>query len=196
MELGERRMNELQERFRALDTQMERVIREGERAEARGAVLDQLKQQVGAITSACERARGDAAQVLDSRAQLDETRQRLEQLLGQTATLTQRFEGLERRGRSLDHLEQRLDALRGVLQAIDGNLENFRQEKALIDHASEKLARLEFTMKQAEVVTRELAEQRDLSDRIHQGIQSLRGAARAAGAGSEGPAAPSGQSES
>jgi hypothetical protein len=38
-----------------------------------------------------------------------------------------------------------------------------------------KVARLEFTIKKAESVTRDLSEERQLSDRIHQEIRSLRG---------------------
>jgi len=155
---------------------MERVVREAQRAESRGAAVDQLRQQMDSIFAACERARSDAGAVLEARADLSDTRERLEALLSQASALDQRYRGLEARRESLDDVEQRLDSLKDVMGDVQLNLESFKEEKAIIDHVSEKVARLEFTIKKAEAVTRELADERQISDRIHQGIRSVRSA--------------------
>ena len=57
---------------------------------------------------------------------------------------------------------------------IHVNLQHFKQQKTVIDHVAEKLAQLDFSIKQADVLTKELQEERRLAGRIYQAIRSMR----------------------
>jgi hypothetical protein len=54
------------------------------------------------------------------------------------------------------------------------NLEALGEQKAIIDHVSGKVTQLEFTLQEARTTLRTLQHERELAERIEQGIKKLR----------------------
>jgi predicted component of type VI protein secretion system len=54
------------------------------------------------------------------------------------------------------------------------NLETLGEQKAVIDHVAEKVAQLEFVLQEARNTLRTLQHERELAERIEQGIKQLR----------------------
>ena len=54
------------------------------------------------------------------------------------------------------------------------NLETLGEQKAVIDHVAEKVAQLEFMLQEARNTLRTLQHERELAERIEQGIKQLR----------------------
>ena len=48
------------------------------------------------------------------------------------------------------------------------------EQRAVIDHVGEKLARLDFTVQEAQNTLRALQREREVAERIEQGIKALR----------------------
>jgi hypothetical protein len=61
-----------------------------------------------------------------------------------------------------------------MLQDINLNLEMLGEQRAVVDHVGEKLARLDFTLQEAHNTLRALQREREMAERIEQGIKALR----------------------
>ena len=61
-----------------------------------------------------------------------------------------------------------------MLDDVRINLETLGEQKAVIDHVAEKVAQLEFTLQEARNTLRTLQHERELAERIEQGIKQLR----------------------
>ncbi|HEY6353853.1 MAG TPA: hypothetical protein VIY30_05140, partial [Burkholderiaceae bacterium] len=53
-------------------------------------------------------------------------------------------------------------------------LEMLGEQRAVVDHVGEKLARLDFTVQEAHNTLRALQREREVAERIEQGIKALR----------------------
>ena len=61
-----------------------------------------------------------------------------------------------------------------VLDDVRVNLETLGEQKAVIDHVAETVARLDFMLQEARNTLRTLQQERELAERIEQGIKQLR----------------------
>jgi hypothetical protein len=61
-----------------------------------------------------------------------------------------------------------------LLADVHVNLEALGEQKSLVDHLSEKLARLDFVTQEAQNTLSSLERERQLAERIEQGIKQLR----------------------
>jgi hypothetical protein len=74
-----------------------------------------------------------------------------------------------------DALEQaRTSSITSMLGDIHVNLEMLSEQRAVIDHVGEKLARLDFTVQEAQNTLRALQREREVAERVEQGIKALR----------------------
>ena len=81
-------------------------------------------------------------------------------------------------GRGAEAMEQqvqtRADTLTHMLGDINVNLEMLSEQRSVIDHVGDKLARLDFTVQEAQNTLRSLQREREVAERIEQGIKALR----------------------
>ncbi len=111
---------------------------------------------------------------MDSRKDILDAKEKLDHLLGRTVSIDEKFAALDAKQSSIDDAEYRINALNNVMADIHVNLQSFKQQKEVIDHIGDKLMRLDFALKRAEVLTKELHEERELARRIYQNIRALR----------------------
>jgi hypothetical protein len=71
-------------------------------------------------------------------------------------------------------VQSRADGITHMLDDIHLNLEMLSEQRAVIDDVGEKLARLEFTVQEAHNTLRALQREREVAERIEQGIKALR----------------------
>jgi len=171
---ADRKLAQHEEKVQTLEAQLEQTAAKIEDVHSRQASLDRIGEQMAALFETCERTRNHALAVVDARKVIVEANEKLSGLFEQTKAVDERHRALEARHGAIEEAELKIDSLRGVLGDIEVNLENFTAQKVVIDHLAEKLARLDFATKKAEIVARELQEERELGDRILKGIQSLR----------------------
>jgi len=136
--------------------------------------VEQVRRQVASIFQTCERTRNDALSIVESRKDILDTKEKLDHLLGQTASIDEKFVVLDAKQSSIEDAEYKINALNNVMGDIHVNLQSFKQQKEVIDHIGDKLMRLDFALKRAEVLTKELHDERELARRIYQNIRALR----------------------
>lgn len=102
-------------------------------------------------------------------------RARLEQIekrrVGETDA---KIADIEARGKMVEEVQTRATAITNLLDDINVNLEMLGEQRAVIDHVGEKLARLDFKVQEAQNTLRALQREREVAERIEQGIKSLR----------------------
>ena len=81
---------------------------------------------------------------------------------------------IDARGRMVEEVQTRATAITNLLDDINVNLEMLGEQRAVIDHVGEKLARLDFMVQEAQNTLRALQREREVAERIEQGIKSLR----------------------
>jgi hypothetical protein len=74
----------------------------------------------------------------------------------------------------VEEVQTRANAITNMLDDINVNLEMLGEQRAVIDHVGEKLARLDFMVQEAQNTLRALQREREVAERIEQGIRSLR----------------------
>jgi hypothetical protein len=71
-------------------------------------------------------------------------------------------------------VQARANSIVHVLDDINVNLEMLSEQRAVVDHVGEKLARLDYTVQEAHNTLRALQREREVAERIEQGIKALR----------------------
>jgi hypothetical protein len=71
-------------------------------------------------------------------------------------------------------VQSRAGTITNMLGDIHVNLEMLSEQRAVIDHVGEKLARLDFTVQEAQNTLHALQREREVAERIEQGIKALR----------------------
>ena len=74
----------------------------------------------------------------------------------------------------MEEVQVRAEGITHMLDDINVNLEMLSEQRAVIDHVGEKLARLDFTVQEAQSTLRAPQREREVAERIEQGIKALR----------------------
>ena len=81
----------------------------------------------------------------------------------------------------VEEVQARANSIVHMLQDINVNLEMLGEQRAVVDHVGEKLARLDFTLQEAHNTLRALQREREVAERIEQGLKALRNRSGAPG---------------
>lgn len=151
----------------------------------RDALVQAVKAEVEAVHQISSRSKADLQFVADHRADVSDLRVKVEDLLGRVDDTDTKIAAIEARRRMVEEVQTRANAITNLLDDINVNLEMLGEQRAVIDHVGEKMARLDFMVQEAQNTLRALQREREVAERIEQGIRSLRAAS---GGGSNGAA--------
>jgi len=105
---------------------------------------------------------------------------KVDRVLDETNTDT-KILAIEERRKMVEEVQTRANAITNLLDDINVNLEMLGEQRAVIDHVGEKIARLDFMVQEAQNTLRALQREREVAERIEQGIRSLRATSSGAG---------------
>lgn len=141
---------------------------------SRRGEIDGLKSQ----TDALARGAADALRQLDSVASLQ---QRLLPMVEQVAALTRALDGvdekiaaIESRRRLVEEVQSRADAIAHLAADMQLHMELLNEQRSVTDHVGEHLAKLDFTVREAQSTLRALQREREVGERVSQGLRALR----------------------
>ena len=95
-------------------------------------------------------------------------------VLGRVNDTDHKIAAIESRRKMVEEVQTRANAITNLLDDINVNLEMLGEQRAVIDHVGEKIARLDFMVQEAQNTLRALQREREVAERIEQGIKSLR----------------------
>ena len=138
------------------------------------ALVQAVKAEVESVHKISSRSKADLQFVTDHRGEVTELRGKVEDLLGRVSDTDSKIADIESRRKMVEEVQTRANAITNLLDDINVNLEMLGEQRAVIDHVGEKLARLDFMVQEAQNTLRALQREREVAERIEQGIKSLR----------------------
>ena len=147
----------------------------------RDVLVQAVKAEVESVHKISSRSKADLQFVTDHRSDVADLRAKVEDLLGRVDDTDTKIAAIEARRKMVEDVQTRANAITNLLDDINVNLEMLGEQRAVIDHVGEKLARLDFMVQEAQNTLRALQREREVAERIEQGIKSLR--ANSSGAG-------------
>jgi hypothetical protein len=168
---GERKLADLLARRSEIESLMSRcdalAAQVADAQHAAQAEVDNIRQ----ISS---RSKADLQYVAEHRNDVTDLRAKVEDLLGRVSETDGKIAQIESRRKTVEEVQQRATSITNMLGDINVNLEMLGEQRAVIDHVGEKLARLDFTVQEAQNTLRALQREREVAERIEQGIKALR----------------------
>jgi chromosome segregation ATPase len=140
----------------------------------RDVLVQAVKAEVEAVHKISSRSKADLQFVTDHRTDVADLRVKVEDLLGRVSDTDSKIAAIESRRKMVEDVQTRANAITNLLDDINVNLEMLGEQRAVIDHVGEKLARLDFMVQEAQNTLRALQREREVAERIEQGIKSLR----------------------
>ncbi len=140
----------------------------------REALVQAVKADVENIRQISSRSKADLQFVAEHRSDVTDLRAKVEDLLGRVADTDGKIALIESRRKTVEEVQVRANTITNMLGDINVNLEMLSEQRAVIDHVGEKLARLDFTVQEAQNTLRALQREREVAERIEQGIKALR----------------------
>ena len=148
----------------------------------RDVLVQAVKAEVESVHKISSRSKADLQFVTDHRADVTDLRAKVENLLGRVEDTDMKIAAIESRRKMVEDVQTRANGIANLLDDINVNLEMLGEQRAVIDHVGEKLARLDFMVQEAQNTLRALQREREVAERIEQGIKSLRASAGAGAA--------------
>jgi chromosome segregation ATPase len=148
----------------------------------REALVQAVKVEVDNIRQISSKSRADLQFVTDHRSDVSDLRTKVEDLMGRVTETDDKIAMIESRRRMVEDVQARASTITNMLGDIHVNLEMLGEQRAVIDHVGEKLARLDFTVQEAQNTLRALQREREVAERIEQGIKALRARSNGAAA--------------
>lgn len=146
----------------------------------RDALVTALRADIDALREAGERGRADVQFVIEREAALGALRSQVEELAGRAADTDDKLASIEARRAVVEEVKSHTDTLTHLLGDIQLKLEILGEQRSEIDHVGGQLARLDFTLQEAQNTLRALQREREVAERIEQGIKALRARTSAA----------------
>ncbi|MFO1265933.1 MAG: hypothetical protein U1F25_07350 [Rubrivivax sp.] len=146
----------------------------------RGALLASLRTEIDALREVGERSRADVQFVSEREAALAALRSQVEDLAGRAADTDGKLAGIEARRAVVEEVKSHTDTITHLLGDIQLKLEILGEQRSEIDHVGGQLARLDFTLQEAQNTLRALQREREVAERIEQGLKALRARTSAA----------------
>ena len=163
----EQRLNELGRATEVVDQKLKAIAE-------RDALVQAVKAEVESVHKISSRSKADLQFVTDHRTEVSDLRAKVEDLLGRVSDTDTKIAAIEARRKMVEEVQTRANAITNLLDDINVNLEMLGEQRAVIDHVGEKLARLDFMVQEAQNTLRALQREREVAERIEQGIKALR----------------------
>jgi len=163
----EGRLGDLDRSTQAVDERMKSI-------EEREALVQAVKVELDTIRVISAGSRLDLQFVTEHGSDIAELRAKVQELLGHIEETDGKIATIESHRRMVEEVQSRASAITHMLGDITLNLEMLSEQRAMIDHVGEKLARLDFTVQEAQNTLRALQREREVAERVEQGIKALR----------------------
>ena len=163
-----------EQRLQAMDHGTEAVLRQMQDVAEREVAVQRVKAGLDEIRALADGNRVDLAHVSAQRAELAELRTKVDRLLGAAADADEKIATIEARRAVVDEVQASTRTVTHMLGDIELHMDLLGEQRAVVDLVGEKVARLDFSLQEAQNTLRALQREREVAERIEQGIKALR----------------------
>jgi len=140
----------------------------------RHVLVQAVKVELDQIQQISSRSKADLQFVTDRGGEVAGLRARVEDLMGRAQDTDDKIAAMESSRKRVEEVQSRASTVSNMLGDIELKLELLNEQRAVIDHVGDQLARLDFTLHEAQNTLRALQREREVAERIEQGIKTLR----------------------
>jgi hypothetical protein len=133
-----------------------------------------VKAEVENIHQIGARSKADLQYVAEHRGDVTALKSSVAEVLSHIGQTEEQMALILSRKKMVDEIEVKTQMITNLLDDVRVNLETLGEHKSQVDHVSEKLARLDFLTQEAQNTQKTLQRERELAERIEQGIRQLR----------------------
>ncbi len=133
-----------------------------------------LRAELDGLREVGERSRADLQYVSERQGELAALRGKVETLLARVDETDGKIGLIESRRQMVEQAQASVSHITHVLGDIQVKLELLNEQRVVVEHVGDKLARLDFTVQEAQNTLRALQREREVAERIEQGIKALR----------------------
>ncbi len=171
---SEQRIAAFEGRLVQVEQGLQAALRDAELLAEREALVQAVKADVEKIHEIGAVNRADLQFLADQRSSVAGLHAKIDHLRGSIEDNQAKVAAIDSRRKTVDEVHAQASAVTHMLTDISVNLEMLSERRAEIDLAGDKLARLDFTLQEAQNTLRALQRERELAERVEQGIKALR----------------------
>jgi chromosome segregation ATPase len=171
---SEKKLGDIEVRLAELAETSATIERRMKALATQESVIEAVRTEIQAVHEINAKSRADLQYVAGQRDEVAGLRRQMENLLGLANATEEKIAAIEARRRDVEHVQARATLTANLLEDVRVNLETVSEQKAVVDHLTERLATVQFVMQEAQNTLRLLNQERELAERIEQGIRQLR----------------------
>lgn len=171
--IGEKKLAAVEARLADINQVSDELDRSQQAIASREQLVSAVKQQVEAVHLISARSKADLDYVMQHRGEVAALKMQLDWLSSQIAETDQRFVSIDARRKLLEEVENKANVILNLLDDVRINVETIAGQKAIVDQVAQTVAQLEFRLQEARSTLSTLQHERELAERIEQGIRQL-----------------------
>ena len=158
----------------ALDARVNALQQSAADAERRLAEVLARHGEIDDLRKRCDTLATQWAEAQQRLGEMADLHERLLPLTSQVAALLESMQTLESRRQTGEEVRSGANTITHMLGDVNLKLEMLSEQRAAVDHVGEQLARLDYTVQEAQNTLRALQREREVAERVEQGIKALR----------------------
>ena len=140
---------------------------------SREQLVSAVKAEVEAVHLISARSKADLDYVMQHRGEVAALKMQVDRLSSRIAETDQRVVSIDARRKLLEEVENKANVILGLLDDVRINVETIGEQKAVVDQVAQTAAQLEFRLQEARSTLGTLQHERELAERLEQGIRQL-----------------------
>jgi len=171
---SDKRIAAFEARLNGLKQANEDIERKTQELAGRESVVAAVRAETESVHEIAARAKADLDEVVAQHDEVAAVKGRVDTLLAHLADIDEKIGQVESRKAVVNEVRVQANMIVNMLNDVRCNLETVSEQRAIVNDVAEKVAKLDFAVQEANNVLRALQRERELAERIEQGIQQLR----------------------
>ena len=171
--IGERKLVAVEARLAEIAQVSDELDRSHQALASREQLVSAVRAEVEAVHLISARSKADLDYVMQHRGEVSALKMQIDLLSSRVADTDQRVVSIVARRTLLEEVENKANAILDLLDDVRINVETIGEQKAVVDRVAQTVAQLEFRLQEARSTLGALQHERELAERLEQGIRQL-----------------------
>ena len=172
--IGEQKLPAVEARLADIRQVSDELDRSHDALASREELVRAVKAEVEAVHLISARSKADLDYVMQHRGDVAALKTQVEGLSSRMAETDQRVVSMDAHRKHLEEVENKANVILDLLDDVRINVEMIEEQKAVVDQVAQTVTELEFRLQEARSTLGTLQHERELAERLEQGIRQLR----------------------
>ena len=172
--IGEQKLLAIEARLADIRQVSDELERSHDALASREELVRAVKAEVEAVHLISARSKADLDYVMQHRGDVSALRTQVEGLSSRVAETDQRVVSMDAHRKHLEEVENKANVILDLLDDVRINVEMIEEQKAVVDQVAQTVTELDFRLQEARSTLGTLQRERELAERLEQGIRQLR----------------------